>query len=203
MFYARRRTRKLSPDRVDAWVKSYEKEVPAMLRMTGFMGAYLFADRATGEGESFSFWESKQALESSRSSTDTLGSQQKVEIGLETVSVESLEVIAKTGDKVHAGATHALVLEGITDPPRLDAGRALYEDEILPALREDRGFLGVFILADVGSGKTVTVALYDSLANLESAERRQDRLRTDEFRWEAAHHYEIIARTVIPAPAAT
>jgi len=55
VFYVRRRRRKLSPDRVDGWVASYGKEVPTLLGMPGFMGTYLLADRATGEGESYCF----------------------------------------------------------------------------------------------------------------------------------------------------
>jgi len=62
-----------------------------MLGMPGFMGTYLLADRATGDGESYTFWESREALESTRSSTDALGSAQKVEIGLDTVSIENFE----------------------------------------------------------------------------------------------------------------
>lgn len=174
--------------------------------MPGFMGTYLLADRATGEGESYSFWESRSALEATRSSTDALGSQQKVEIGLDTVSVENFEVIAKTGDKIHATATHARVLNEAWDPAQPEELDVSLIERRISAMRQDPGFLGLFYLADRSSGKAVSVALYDSQANMEAAEERQNRLRTQTVRQAAVRatigtprHYEIIARTVAAA----
>lgn len=203
--YARRRKRRLSPDRVDAWVSSYQEEEPRILGMPGFLGTYLFADRATGEGQSLTFWESREAMGSSRSATDALGAEQTAGIGLETISIESLEVIAATGVTVHPSATHAVVLEGRVDPVRLDAARARAENRLLPPLRETPGLLGAFLLAEAASGKTIAVSLYDETADLGSSQARQEPLWS-ELMGEGApgaalsgsRRYEIIARTLTP-----
>lgn len=179
MFYARRTRRKTSPDQIEAWVKVDEERIfPALQRIPGFMGAYIFADRGSGEGVGFSFWESKEALESSRPAVAALRTRAEAgEVSVEVVGVDHFEVALNTGDKIHRSATHALVREFEVEPAKLDAGMELAKSTLLPAVRELPGFQGGFWLADRSTGKAITVLLVYE-ASLDAVTERWEQVRS-------------------------
>jgi heme-degrading monooxygenase HmoA len=145
--------------------------------MPGFVGAYFLADRGSGEGVTFTFWEGKDALEASRSPVDQLRTPAAAETGTEVVGVDHFEVVHSTGDKIHRSATHALVREFGVDPAKLEASVEMAKSNLLPALRELPGFQGGFYVADRTTGKVVTV-LFVAEASLEATRERWEQVRT-------------------------
>ena len=102
MFYARRTVTKTSPDSLDTAIKVVQEQViPAAQGIPGFMGGYWFADRATGDGVGFTFFDTKEALETSRPAADQIRTDAARAAGAEVVSVDHFEVLANTGEKVH------------------------------------------------------------------------------------------------------
>ena len=63
MKFVRMLTGKVPVEKIAEFTRLYEQTVlPALKPITGFQGAYLFNDPATGEGFSLTFWASEQDI---------------------------------------------------------------------------------------------------------------------------------------------
>ncbi len=59
--FARLTIARISPDRIDEFVKRYKESViPAAKQQKGFQGAQVLFDRKTGNGMAITFWESEE-----------------------------------------------------------------------------------------------------------------------------------------------
>ncbi|MGD8535872.1 MAG: antibiotic biosynthesis monooxygenase [Candidatus Aminicenantes bacterium] len=59
--FARLTTARISPDRIDEFVKRYKESViPAAKQQKGYQGARIFVERKTGNGMVITFWESEE-----------------------------------------------------------------------------------------------------------------------------------------------
>ncbi|WP_077488095.1 hypothetical protein [Sinomonas mesophila] len=204
MFYARRTVTKASPDRLDTAIKVIQDQIiPAAQRIPGFMGGYWLADRATGDGVGFTFFDTKEALETSRAAADQIRTDAAQAIGAEVVSVDHFEVLANTGEKVHETATHARVAEAGGSGDQVETAARRMKENVIPAVRQLPGFQGGFWLIDRDSNQATGVTLFDSASSLEASLAASEKIRSasneagamvGEFR-----HYEIIARALTPA----
>ena len=204
MFYARRTVTKASPDRVDTAIKVIQDQIiPAAQKLPGFMGGYWLADRATGDGLGFTFFDTKEALEASRAAVDQIRTDAAREIGADVVSVDHFEVLANTGEKVHETATHARVAEAGGSADAVEIAARMIKERVIPAVRQLPGFQGGFWLIDRDSHQGTGVTLFDSASSLEASLAPAEKIRSasneagarvGEFR-----DYEIIARALTPA----
>ena len=81
----------------------------------------------------------------------------------------------------------ARVTTGIGSPERIDDTARVYREQMVPALRQQPGFQGAMYLADRGSGKGISVTLWESeeaarAAEMQAAQMRAQATETMEIR---------------------
>jgi heme-degrading monooxygenase HmoA len=67
-------------------------------------------------------------------------------------------------------------LQGPTN--QVDEARTTIQQQILPAMRDVKGFRGLLSFADRTSGKAITLTLWDSEAAMRQSEEAANRLRS-------------------------
>ncbi len=55
-------------------------------------------------------------------------------------------------------------------PSKKDEAIALYRDSILPAARQQKGFKTALLLSDPGSGKSISITLWETEADMNAGE---------------------------------
>jgi hypothetical protein len=205
--HARKTITKASPDRVDEAKRVVEEQViPAAEKLPGFLGGYWLADRQTGDGLTVTFFDSRENLDATTQRTDEIRTSATQAIGAEVISVELLEVIANTGDKVHRSATAARVIHFETEPSRVEDGIQNIKENVIPGVTQFAGFQGGFWLLDRGTGKGVGVTLFDTAESLHATDDTARQLRERSVQVTGGkisepHEYEVIARALTPAGA--
>jgi heme-degrading monooxygenase HmoA len=82
-------------------------------------------------------------------------------------------------------------------PEALEASVAYVRENIVPAARQLAGFRGVYLLGDRETGRSLSVTLWDSEADLRASEEAANRLRADSAQHSgetivAVERYEIL-----------
>ena len=65
---------------------------------------------------------------------------------------------------------YARTVSGLAQPGRIDEAASIYRDSIAPAAKQQKGFKGVFFLVDRSTGKFVSLALWDTEADMLAGE---------------------------------
>jgi heme-degrading monooxygenase HmoA len=81
-------------DQIDRGIDHYREQVlPAVRKMAGFKGAYLFVDRKSGRSVGITLWDTETNLQASNASADKLRAQaNKITDALKPPVVEIFEV---------------------------------------------------------------------------------------------------------------
>jgi hypothetical protein len=199
---ARKTTTKASPEKIDEAKRVIEEQViPAAQGLPGFLGGYWLADRKTGEGISFTFFDTKENLDATSQPAGEIRASATQAIGAEVVGVEQIEVALSTGDKVHRSATAARVIEFEAAPERADDGIKNIKENVIPTVSQFAGFQGGFWLLDRSSGKGIGVTLFDTSESVQASDDAARQLRERSAQAMNAnlsqpHEYEVIARAV-------
>jgi hypothetical protein len=194
-----------SPDQVDQVKAHIESAViPKVTGLHGFRGAYWLIDRATGEGLTFGFYETKEDLDASRAQVTQMRDSAVQSFGGTVTGVDEFEVTASTGEKVHQGASHARVTEVDGDPANFDQSVRVVNDSVIPAVKGFAGLVGGFWLGDRETGKGLAVTLFDSegsmAASRETANALRQRAAADAGGTiGVVREYEILTRAATPA----
>jgi hypothetical protein len=202
---ARRTKTKASPDKMEKGKQVIEGTViPAAKEMPGFKGGYWLVDRETGEGLTFTFFDTTENLQASAAKATQIRGDAVRDIGGDIVSVDEFEVMLDTGPKVHHSASHARVAEFEGDPSRVDEAVGLLEKNLLPAVKNLPGFQGGFWIIDRTSGNGVGVTLFDSSANLAASREAANAVRERTAaqmpgKVSAFKEYEVMSRAETPA----
>src|ERR1700730_12398218 len=202
--HARKTTVKASPEQASRAKEVIESTViPGAKQLRGFKGGYWLLDRETGEGVTFTFFDSKESLQASAETAARLRGQAVSDLAGSITGVEEYEVGVDTGQKVHRDATHARVLHFEGDPANADNALKMIEERVVPGVRGFPGFLGGFWLIDRDAGKRIGVTLFDSEENLKASRAPADAMRQQsgaqlggKFREFA--EYEVVARAEAP-----
>jgi heme-degrading monooxygenase HmoA len=54
---------------------------------------------------------------------------------------------------------------------KLDEATSIYRDSVMPAAKQQKGFKGLYVLADHKTGKGLTIALWESEADMMAGEQ--------------------------------
>ncbi len=83
-----------TPERVEDLVRQLEAQIaPALARLRGYLGLYLFVDGSTGTARSVTLWDSADALRASDAAVAPLRTQAAATLGAQTTpTVEAYEV---------------------------------------------------------------------------------------------------------------
>ncbi|MFZ5509574.1 MAG: antibiotic biosynthesis monooxygenase family protein [Pseudomonadota bacterium] len=65
---------------------------------------------------------------------------------------------------------HARVVAVQALPGKTEEAIRIYRDSIMPAAKEQKGFKGAYLLTDPGTGKGISVTLWESEADLKASE---------------------------------
>jgi hypothetical protein len=204
-----RRTRTTGPpDKVEKGKQVIETvAIPKAKDFKGFKGGYWLIDRETGTGLTFTFFETKADLEASAAAATQVRSDAVKEIGGQVAGVDSFEVVADTGQKVHHDASHARVIEFQIDRDKIDGVGDALREFVIPRVKQLPGFVGGVWLLDRDAAKGVGLSLFDSQANLDASREAANAIRSQsgaklggtpgEF-----EEFEILTRAETPAGAA-
>ena len=98
--HARRTKISGSPERIEQAKQVIESNViPAANELPGFRGGYWLIDRATGEGITFTFFDTKENLQGTADAATHIRGDATREIGADITSVDEFEVVLDTGPK--------------------------------------------------------------------------------------------------------
>jgi heme-degrading monooxygenase HmoA len=64
----------------------------------------------------------------------------------------------------------ARVTIGQMPPGKLDEATGIYRDSVLPAAKQQKGFKGLYVLGDRKTGKGLTIALWETEADMLAGE---------------------------------
>lgn len=65
---------------------------------------------------------------------------------------------------------YARVSIGQMPPAKADEAVGIYRDSVLPAARQQKGFKGLYVLTDRKTGKGLTIALWETEADMTAGE---------------------------------
>ena len=65
---------------------------------------------------------------------------------------------------------HARVLITQFQPGKMDEAINLYRDSVVPAAKQQQGFKGALLLADRNTGKAISVAMWETEADMKAGE---------------------------------
>src|SRR5213080_877070 len=86
-----------------------------------------------------------------------------------TPSVEVYEVSIQEMQQGDAGS-YALVLTAMTQPEKIDEGKQIIHDSVLPVARQQSGFKGAIWLSDRSSGKILMTTFWATEADILAGE---------------------------------
>jgi heme-degrading monooxygenase HmoA len=66
---------------------------------------------------------------------------------------------------------YARVSIGQMIPAKVDEAIGIYRNSVIPAAKQQKGFKGLFVLTDRTTGKGITMALWETEADMEACER--------------------------------
>ncbi len=65
---------------------------------------------------------------------------------------------------------NARVVTVQSKPDKVEEAVSLWRDEVLPIAKQQQGFKGVLLLLDRGTGKTISISLWESEADMKAGE---------------------------------
>ena len=92
----------------------------------------------------------------------------------------------------------ARVTTGQSSPERLDEAVRYIQEQVVPVARQQRGFQGVYFLADRQTGKLLAVSLWESEEALRASEAAMEQSRSQSAQalgatMQSVERYEVIA----------
>ncbi len=55
-------------------------------------------------------------------------------------------------------------------PGKVDEATRIYKDSVVPAAKQQKGFKGIYMLTDRNTGKGISIALWDTEADMKAGE---------------------------------
>ena len=138
----------------------------------GFLGLF---DRDRGTALGITFFDSEDAIRSSEQSFEDMAKQFPQEMRGRRTSVDVCEVVFFEGDAERAKAARVSAFEG--RPDQIDDSVDKVRSETVPRVRELKGYVGIFGLADRKSGRLTAITLWESEDALRQSEEQANKLR--------------------------
>jgi quinol monooxygenase YgiN len=160
----------IRPDKAEEAITLFRTDVvQSATEQAGLKGIVLLADRATGNGFTMTLWESEADMRVAQESGWTrqqLGRFAPMLTGEPTI--ETYEVAVRV--RPTAAITNARIVGVQITPDKLDEAIALYRDSVIPAAREQPGFLGGILLIDRATGKGISNTAWASEGEMRASE---------------------------------
>jgi len=160
-----RRTRvEGSPEKLEQTIQTYQQLLPVMKQESGFRGAVLLANRATGAAQSVTLWESEEAERDSRPTGERLRTQSVQSSGGRVLDVESYEeVLRERSDTAQSGLASFIRFNSLqAAPDKLEAGIRFAREQIVPLLKQQAGFLAAMMGVNRENGRAYMTSAWES-----------------------------------------
>ena len=178
-----------------------EQFEPKLKQMQGFAGHLYLADPDSGRSLGIVLFDSPEALEAGDRELNEMSPPDELE-GIRRTSLDRYEVLHHelSGEPQAARVSRLTGTAG-----QLDDARSTLEST-LPRIRSIDGWLGAVAFADVSTGNTVLITLWESMDALRRSEQEADRLRQEaadamQHRIAGVERYEVLG-ALIPTGAA-
>jgi len=170
------------PDRLDDIVRYFKEDaVPAVRQLSGYEGAVLAVDRASGDGQAVTFWDSLESLKASEEAATGIRTRTVAAGGGEVAGVQRLEVALLERRGAPQTPAFLRVIRGKADPSRIDAMIQATRDQALPLLRNVTGFVALNVAVDRQSGDAVITGVYQTAEAREAGGNALADVRTSIF----------------------
>ena len=157
-----------APERLEETISSFQETVVAPVQQQpGYAGVGLAVNRQDGSAIAFTLWETEEAMHSSERLAQSLRTQVASEQGAEIVEVERYEVAHVEG--TFKAGSFSRVTSGRTAPERIAELVGAVQEQALPLLRSQNGFLRASIYVDRRSGSFVLVSGWETAQDREAS----------------------------------
>jgi hypothetical protein len=167
--YARVIPLQLKPNYMDDFLTVYQKSaVPDLLQRRGFGGALVLTDVESQRGLLLSLWEQPDDLRRSQPHSQRIVSAMLLPFLAQPPTPAHYEVCVYAGQYIGGRAARTLSLPIAGE--KLDGALAVYSESLLPELKQQAGFQGVFWFADRRAGSGLGLTLWTSPEAMRAAD---------------------------------
>jgi heme-degrading monooxygenase HmoA len=140
----------VAPARVDELAEVLSnKTLPMVRELDGWQGVLCAADRATGKSNIVSMWASKEALEASEDPIASIRSETVDALDAELRGVSRAEVVREVRAAPSQVGASVRVVRVSCPTGSTDALVGFYEDEVLPRVQSQAGFVTGRLIRDL------------------------------------------------------
>lgn len=155
---------------IDNFLSVYNEQViPIYAEASGFKCDFVVSDAATDNGFMLSLWDSENALTTMQSASRDPIASHLAPFLRELPQAEDLSVMVNAGHQT--GAVFARVITLPVPEKHIAAARTVYEQEYLPLLQQQPGFLGVMWLVNTERGTGWGISYWESHAQMQAADQ--------------------------------
>ncbi|MFQ6026946.1 MAG: antibiotic biosynthesis monooxygenase family protein [Dehalococcoidia bacterium] len=145
--------------------------VPAAQQQSGYQGILVLTNHNTGKSLTITFWET----EADAGSSESFGNLQDQRTKLLDVlagprAVERYELSVQAHTSVGGYPAQARVVTAQLQAGKTEEATRLYQDSVLAAAEEMRGFRGARLLTDARRNKAISVTLWETEADMIAGE---------------------------------
>jgi heme-degrading monooxygenase HmoA len=180
--YARVSRVQASPEKVEALIKQFTgSALPALRKMSGYAGHSMGVDRASGDGQAVTFWESREALDASEEAATQVRTETTGAAEASVASVDRFEQVMMERAGPASAPAFIRVNRGKIDPERLDDLARSMREEALPQVRSLAGFRALVLGVDRNSGKFAITSVWMTAEEREASLAAIDDIRRRTF----------------------
>ena len=166
------------PETLESTISIFEQSVAEPVRkQQGCAGVGLAVSREDGTAVSFTLWETEQAMQASEERAQTLRTDLAAEQGFEVVAVERYEVAHIEGAFKPGSFTR--LTSGRIAPERIAEMQDNLQQQVLPLLRRQRGFLRASAFVDRANGNFVLASGWETPEDREASDAAISSLRQE------------------------
>jgi len=159
----------MSPDRIDERVANYrQNSLPTYNQLDGFMGAAVLVDRATGAGQTVTYWDSEASMEASEETAARLRAS-AAQAGTQAGETDQLEIVIQERAAPAQAGTFGRVNELTARPDAIDSLIAFIRDTA-PTLKAQRGFRALIMGVNRQTGRVVVSSVWNTAADREASD---------------------------------
>ena len=169
----------VSPSRVDELGEVLaNKALPVVKAQSGYQGLLCAADRATGNCNIVSLWDTRESLDGSEKAIASIRSETVDAVGAQLNSISISEVLREVRVRPSQVGSRVRVVRLTAPAGSADKMLDFYDTEAAPRLKSQTGFLNSRLVRDVDQdGRFAAVSHWSDSTALEASDKNSAALR--------------------------
>lgn len=170
--HARVTTATIQRDKIDECIRIWRDSVVREARQQkGLRDLLFFIDRSTGKSIVCALWESEADLHATEASGHFQAQVAKISpLAVGQPTREIFEVTVNDLATLKPGTQYGRITTVMLQRDKVDESTRILRDSIIPEARKQKGFSGLLSMMDRGLGKGITLALWESDADMKAGE---------------------------------